>query len=105
MIGDTIDMMDDEDIEEAADEEVNNVIFDITDGLLGEAGTVGAAPEAKHALDQEEDEEDEEEGPELDMMQKRLQVLYMPPKSEPLAVYLRLLYVGIKRIKGLFFTV
>lgn len=32
MIGDTMDMMDDDDIEEAADEEVNNVLFQITDG-------------------------------------------------------------------------
>lgn len=32
MIGDTMEMMDDDDIEEAADEEVNNVLFQITDG-------------------------------------------------------------------------
>lgn len=71
MIGDTIDMMDDDDLEEAADEEVNKVLFQITDGMLGEAGAVGASLESKPVL---EDEEDEEEGPELDMMQKRLQV-------------------------------
>lgn len=73
MIGDTMDMMDDDDIEEAADEEVNNVLFQITDGMLGEAGNVGPALEARPAVEEEE-EEDEEEGPELDMMQKRLQV-------------------------------
>ncbi|GAA5795309.1 hypothetical protein HPULCUR_000665 [Helicostylum pulchrum] len=72
MIGDTMDMMDDDDIEEAADEEVNNVLFQITDGMLGEAGNVGPALEARPAVEEEE-EEDEEEGPELDMMQKRLQ--------------------------------
>ncbi|KAI9265346.1 Snf7-domain-containing protein [Helicostylum pulchrum] len=74
MIGDTMDMMDDDDIEEAADEEVNNVLFQITDGMLGEAGNVGPALEARPAVEEEE-EEDEEEGPELDMMQKRLQAL------------------------------
>ena len=72
MIGDTMDMMDDDDIEEAADEEVNNVLFQITDGMLGEAGAVGPALESKPAV---EEEEEEEEGPELDMMQKRLQVM------------------------------
>ncbi|EPB82581.1 hypothetical protein HMPREF1544_10665 [Mucor circinelloides 1006PhL] len=74
MIGDTMDMMDDDDIEEAADEEVNNVLFQITDGMLGEAGSVGPALESKPMVAEEEEEEDEEEGPELDMMQKRLQV-------------------------------
>lgn len=75
MIGDTMDMMDDDDIEEAADEEVNNVLFQITDGMLGEAGSVGPALVAKPAVEEEEEEE-EEEGPELDMMQKRLQVTH-----------------------------
>ncbi|KAI9470589.1 MAG: Snf7-domain-containing protein [Benjaminiella poitrasii] len=74
MISDTIEMMDDSDIEEAADEEVNNVLFQITDGLLGEAGPVGPSLEAM-PVSREEEEEDEEEGPELDMMQKRLQAL------------------------------
>lgn len=74
MIGDTMDMMDDDDIEEAADEEVNNVLFQITDGMLGEAGSVGPALVPKPAVEEEEEEE-EEEGPELDMMQKRLQAL------------------------------
>ncbi|KAL9554284.1 hypothetical protein PS6_003505 [Mucor atramentarius] len=75
MIGDTMDMMDDDDIEEAADEEVNDVLFQITDGMLGEAGSVGPALESKPMVAEEEEEEDEEEGPELDMMQKRLQYL------------------------------
>ncbi|KAL7311194.1 Vacuolar protein-sorting-associated protein 24 [Mucor circinelloides] len=75
MIGDTMDMMDDDDIEEAADEEVNDVLFQITDGMLGEAGSVGPALESKPMVAEEEEEEDEEEGPELDMMQKRLQAL------------------------------
>lgn len=87
MISDTMDMMDDEEIEEEADEEVNNVLFQITDGtrslrsffvlltlsvgMLGEAGAVGPALDKQPAA---AEIEDEEEGPELDMMQKRLQV-------------------------------
>ncbi|CAO3691284.1 unnamed protein product [Rhizopus stolonifer] len=74
MIGDTMDTMDDDDIEEAADEEVNNVLFQITDGMLGEAGSVGPAIDSKPAVEKEEEDE-EEEGPELDVMQKRLQAL------------------------------
>ncbi|KAI8883991.1 Snf7-domain-containing protein [Backusella circina FSU 941] len=74
MIGDTMDMMDDEDIEEAADEEVNKVLFQITDGMLGEAGAVGPALDTNPVMDDEEEEEEEEE-PELDLMQKRLQAL------------------------------
>ncbi|CAO3650056.1 unnamed protein product [Cunninghamella blakesleeana] len=74
MIEDTMEMMDDEDIEEAADEEVNNVLYQITDGLLGEAGSVGPALEKKQEI-QVEEESEEEEGPELELMQKRLQAL------------------------------
>ncbi|KAI8145469.1 Snf7-domain-containing protein [Fennellomyces sp. T-0311] len=80
MIDDTMEMMDDEDLEEEADEEVNNVLYQITDdmniwdtGMLGEAGPVGPALDKKPEMQIEEDEE--EEGPELDMMQKRLQAL------------------------------
>ncbi|CDS04866.1 hypothetical protein LRAMOSA07396 [Lichtheimia ramosa] len=72
MIEDTMDMMDDEDIEEEADEEVENVLFQITDGLLGQAGPVGPALEKPEVQVEEESEEEE---PELDMMQKRLQAL------------------------------
>ncbi|KAI9025895.1 Snf7-domain-containing protein [Phycomyces nitens] len=73
MIEDTMEMMDDDDIEEEAEEEVNNVLFQITNGMLGEAGAVGPAIEKPEAV--LESESDEEEGPELDMMQKRLQAL------------------------------
>ncbi len=41
MISDTLDMNDDE-IEEAADQEVEKVLFELTDGLLGQAGKVGS---------------------------------------------------------------
>ncbi|KAI8100139.1 Snf7-domain-containing protein [Halteromyces radiatus] len=74
MIEDTMETLDDDDIEEAADEEVNSVLFQITNGLLGEAGSVGPALEKKQEEPVEE-EESEEEGPELELMQKRLQAL------------------------------
>jgi len=43
MLDDTLEAMDDdEELEEEADEEVEKVLFDITDGKLGLAGSVGA---------------------------------------------------------------
>jgi charged multivesicular body protein 3 len=40
MLEDTLDMEDDEEIEEEADEEVDKVLFQLTDGKLGQAGSV-----------------------------------------------------------------
>ncbi|ORY49016.1 hypothetical protein BCR33DRAFT_695530, partial [Rhizoclosmatium globosum] len=42
MMEDAIDTLDEEGIEEEADKEVENILFDLTDGLLGQAGQVGA---------------------------------------------------------------
>ncbi|KAF9583978.1 Vacuolar protein-sorting-associated protein 24 [Lunasporangiospora selenospora] len=66
IIQDTMESMDDEEIEEEADEEVNKVLFSITNGLLGD-------PVASAALPTEAEEEEEE--PELDEMQRRLEAL------------------------------
>ncbi|KAL7752728.1 Vacuolar protein-sorting-associated protein 24 [Sorochytrium milnesiophthora] len=66
MIDDTIGSMDEEDLDEEADEEVDKILFQVTDGLLGQAGSVGAdlrTPEA---------EAEEAAAPELE---KRLQAL------------------------------
>lgn len=38
----TLDTVDDEEIEEEADAEVDKVLFELTDGKLGQAGKVGA---------------------------------------------------------------
>lgn len=40
MMEDTLAMDDDEDLEEEADEEVDKVLFQLTDGKLGQAGSV-----------------------------------------------------------------
>lgn len=40
MLEDVMDMEDDEELEEEADAEVEKVLFEITDGKLGAAGTV-----------------------------------------------------------------
>lgn len=64
MIEDTLEGMDEDDIEEEADEEVNKVLFEVTEGLLGQAGAVGAPIENA-----------QEEEPELDAMQARLSAL------------------------------
>lgn len=42
MLEDTLEMDEEEGIEEEADAEVDKVLFELTDGKLGQAGTVGA---------------------------------------------------------------
>lgn len=69
MIEDTLEGLDEPDLEEEAEEEVEKVLFEITDGLLGQAGTVGKELETQPA------EEVEENQPQLEEMQKRLQLL------------------------------
>ena len=41
---DIVDIEDDEEIEEEASEEVDKVLFDLTDGKLGQAGSVSNLP-------------------------------------------------------------
>ncbi|KAM3581925.1 Vacuolar protein-sorting-associated protein 24 [Umbelopsis sp. WA50703] len=72
MIGDTFEMMDDEDMEEEADEEVNKVLYQVTEGTLGEATSVANLQNPVIPTTEEEEEE-----PELDMMQKRLEASYI----------------------------
>eukprot|EP00128_Syssomonas_multiformis_P001412 Colp12_sorted_trinity150504_noHs@29865 len=56
MVEDALDQ-DDAELEEAADEEVNKVLFELTNGILGQAGEVGADLEEEKA-GKEEDVED-----------------------------------------------
>ena len=42
MMEETLDTVDDEELEEEADAEVDKVLFELTDGKLGQAGKVGA---------------------------------------------------------------
>jgi hypothetical protein len=44
MLQDTLEVEEDEDLEEEADAEVDKVLYELTDGKLGEAGSVGALP-------------------------------------------------------------
>ncbi|KAI8812076.1 Snf7-domain-containing protein [Cladochytrium replicatum] len=67
MIQDAIEMQDDEEIEEEAEFEVNKVLFEVTDGMLGAAGPVGAPLPV--------DGETEEEPAEMDKMESRLAAL------------------------------
>ncbi|KAI9178727.1 Vacuolar protein-sorting-associated protein 24 [Blastocladiella emersonii ATCC 22665] len=71
MIDDTITSLDDDEVEEEAEEEVNRVLFEITDGLLGQGGTVGAD------LNQPEEEEEEEAVQQDPELMKRLDALRM----------------------------
>ncbi|KAG6816927.1 hypothetical protein H0H87_001629 [Tephrocybe sp. NHM501043] len=59
MLEDTLDMDEDEELEEEADAEVDKVLFDLTDGKLGEAGKVGTSLPSQ-ALEEDETEKDME---------------------------------------------
>ncbi|KIJ70512.1 hypothetical protein HYDPIDRAFT_105262 [Hydnomerulius pinastri MD-312] len=57
MLEDTLEMDEDEEIMEEADAEVDKVLFELTNGKLGQAGTVGAElPSVQDALEDEETE-------------------------------------------------
>jgi charged multivesicular body protein 3 len=43
MMEDMLDTEEDQEIEQEADAEVDKILFDLTDGKLGQAGTVGTA--------------------------------------------------------------
>ncbi|EPQ59423.1 vacuolar sorting protein VPS24 [Gloeophyllum trabeum ATCC 11539] len=57
MLDDTLEMDDDEELETEADAEVDKVLFELTDGKLGQAGTVGT--EVPTLQDKYTDEETE----------------------------------------------
>ncbi|OZJ03115.1 hypothetical protein BZG36_03372 [Bifiguratus adelaidae] len=69
MVQDTLESLDDEEVEEEADAEVDKVLYEVTNGMLGEAGAVGAP------LEQPEVEEEEEETEKMDVMKQRLEAL------------------------------
>lgn len=54
MVGDLFEDMDDEEIEEAADEEVEKVFLEITHGILDNGGRVGSALPAKQEEENQE---------------------------------------------------
>jgi len=57
MMDDTLDMQEDEDIEEEADAEVDKVLFELTDGKLGVVGSVGTELPTQQARQEEEETE------------------------------------------------
>lgn len=54
MIEDVMNGMDDEELEDEAEDEVEIVLFEITNGLLGQAGKVGTASLEKERESQKE---------------------------------------------------
>ena len=48
MMEDMLDGEEDEEIEQEADEEVDKVLFELTNGKLGQAGTVGTELPVRH---------------------------------------------------------
>lgn len=67
MMDETMEGLDDEELEDEADEEVEKILYDLTDGKLGQAGTVGAELPAR-----KEAEEDINTEAEMQRMQKEL---------------------------------
>lgn len=51
MIDETVQLEDDEELEAEADAEVDKVLFELTDGKLGQAGSVGTELPASNVLD------------------------------------------------------
>lgn len=51
MIEETMEGLDEEDLEEEADEEVEKVLFELTDGKLGQAGRVGTELPAQEEVE------------------------------------------------------
>ena len=78
----TLDSVDDDEIEEEADAEVDKVLYELTDGKLGQAGRVGGelpvSPEVHllfmHDADisQAEKEDEEEDVAEMQRMQREM---------------------------------
>ncbi|KAJ4001123.1 vacuolar sorting protein Vps24 [Lentinula boryana] len=55
MMDDTLALDDDEELEEEADEEVDKILFQLTDGKLGQAGTVSTElPSVEQSIEDEE---------------------------------------------------
>ncbi|KAJ1657113.1 Vacuolar protein-sorting-associated protein 24 [Dispira simplex] len=79
MVEDSLDVMDDEEVESDAEDEVNKVLFEVTDGLLGQAKTVSTPPKPEKAVEVVEASsvaaESEDDEAELDEMQARLAAL------------------------------
>jgi charged multivesicular body protein 3 len=70
MMDDTMEMLDEPDLEEEADAEVDAILMEITGGILGKAGK---APEV--AMPSEEIAEEEPDQAHLDEMRERLEAL------------------------------
>jgi len=74
MLEDTFEGLEEDDMEEEAQEEVDKILFEVTSGALGQAGEVGT--ELPSTSQPEADvEPEEEEGEDLADMQARLQAL------------------------------
>jgi charged multivesicular body protein 3 len=70
MVDDSLEVLDDPELEEEADAEVDAILTEITGGILGKAGK---APEV--ALPSDEVAEEEPEAANLDDMKERLEAL------------------------------
>lgn len=70
MMDDTMEMLDEPDLEEEADAEIDAILTEVTGGILGKAGKAPVA-----AMPSEEIAEEEHEQANLDEMRERLETL------------------------------
>ncbi|KAL5508418.1 IDH2 [Sanghuangporus vaninii] len=91
MLDDVMEMEDDEELEEEADAEVEKVLFEITDGKLGAAGTV------KDELPAVADSVEEEQERNLEQYQKQLNELLSAQRSTSPTMLASRSLVGLAR--------
>ncbi|KAL5527222.1 hypothetical protein ACEPAG_6013 [Sanghuangporus baumii] len=91
MLDDVMEMEDDEELEEEADAEVEKVLFEITDGKLGAAGTV------KDELPAVADSVEEEQERNLEQYQKQLNELLSAQRSTSPTMLASRSFVGLAR--------
>ncbi|OCB84519.1 hypothetical protein A7U60_g8505 [Sanghuangporus baumii] len=91
MLDDVMEMEDDEELEEEADAEVEKVLFEITDGKLGAAGTV------KDELPAVADSVEEEQERNLEQYQKQLNELLSAQRSTSPTMLASRSFVGFAR--------
>ncbi|KAI8325087.1 hypothetical protein GQ54DRAFT_255330 [Martensiomyces pterosporus] len=73
MTEDALDAIDDADVEEEAEEEVENILAEVTEGVLGKAKPVSSTPVL--VSEQQQEEEEDEKETDLEDMRARLSAL------------------------------
>ncbi|OMJ11645.1 hypothetical protein AYI69_g9754 [Smittium culicis] len=75
MTNDALEILDDEDIEEEVDQQVDEILFEVTKGILGKAGTALESPSLNNNTNLVEEDEEDDSVLDLDEMRSRLSAL------------------------------